>query len=52
MRQDFKSFVKSLALQAIQLDRGKMSQGEYIQALKVVIGENIFEEVERILDKK
>ncbi|MCL2108689.1 MAG: hypothetical protein FWH20_05010 [Oscillospiraceae bacterium] len=49
-KQGFKNYQRGIALQVVLADKGKISQTDMSKALKIIVGKDIFEEVEQGLD--
>jgi hypothetical protein len=50
--EEFKSFKRGLAYDAVQLRRKKMTEEEYYRSLVVALGKDIFEETITVMDEK
>jgi len=50
--EEFKSFKRGLALDAIKFKRGEMEKDDYYKTLVVTLGREIFEETINILDSE
>jgi len=48
--EEFKAFKRSLANPAVKYKRGKISADELYESLFVVLGEETFDETEKLLD--
>jgi hypothetical protein len=48
--EEFKSFKRGIALDAVKFKRGKMDKDEFYKSLVITLGKEIFEETVRILD--
>jgi hypothetical protein len=49
--EEFKSFKRGLAYDAVQLRRKKITEEEYYRSLVVTLGEDTFEETIKVMDK-
>jgi DNA polymerase III sliding clamp (beta) subunit (PCNA family) len=49
--KEFESYTRSIALNTIKLERGEMSQKDYVKTMKVILGKETFEETIKILDE-
>jgi predicted secreted protein len=50
--EEFRSFKRSVAIDAVRLNRGKMSQEDYYETLVATFGKDIFEEVIKVMDEE
>jgi len=48
--EEFKSFKRALALEAVRFKRGEMEKDDYYKTLVVTLGKEVFEETIQILD--
>jgi hypothetical protein len=51
-KDEFNSYQRSIALQVLLADKGKITQKDMGVALKIIIGKEVFEEVEEGLKEK
>ena len=50
-KQEFESLAGNIVLNAMKLDRGEMTQKEFMQAMKMTFDEKLFEKAEKILNE-
>ena len=50
--KEFESYACGIAYHAIKFERGKINAEELLEALRVQLGDEIFEEAKKIMDKK
>jgi len=50
--EEFKTFKRAIALNAIKFERGKISAEELCDSLYVTLGEDIYAETSDMLDKR
>jgi len=49
--KEFESYTRGIAYHAIKFERGKITGDELIEALRVQLGDDVFEETVKIMDK-
>ena len=49
--QEFNSYRRALAYQALEYEHGNISKEKYLESLRVQIGDDIFDETEKIIAK-
>jgi hypothetical protein len=48
---EFNSFRRAIAYQAIEFEQGNIDKEKYLESLLVQIGDDIFEETKKIIEK-
>ncbi|MCL1823291.1 MAG: hypothetical protein FWG44_03725 [Oscillospiraceae bacterium] len=51
-KDEFNSYQRSIALQVLLADKGKITQKDMSTAIKIILGKEIFEEVEAGLNEE
>jgi hypothetical protein len=49
---EFNSYRRAIAYQALEFERGNITKEKYLESLHVQIGEDIFDEAEKIIEKR
>jgi hypothetical protein len=50
--QEFKSYTRGMAYHVVKFERGEIDSDGLVEALRVQLGDEVFEEAESIMDKK
>jgi hypothetical protein len=50
-KDEFNSYNRGIALNTVKLERGEMSQKDFITTMKVILGKEVFQETIQIIDE-
>jgi hypothetical protein len=50
-KDEFNSYNRGIALNTIKLERGEMSQKDFVTTMKVILGKDVFQETIEIMEE-